>query len=113
VFQDNDYYAAGAPLEIAWYGKKYRSLEERRAATGQEKLNGREVGRSVDPGLAEPGGRGTGAYQLRKGSPLIDSGLDLKAMFGIDRGAHDFYGSSIPKGPIFDVGAHEYSETVH
>ncbi|MEA2709452.1 MAG: hypothetical protein QOF78_2053 [Phycisphaerales bacterium] len=45
-------------------------------------------------------------YTLDDGSPLIDSGLDLAALYGIDVGLHDFYGNG-PHGDDFDIGAHE------
>ncbi len=47
------------------------------------------------------------AYKLQKDSPLIDGGLDLRSLFGIDPGRRDFYGNPIPSGTGFDIGAHE------
>lgn len=46
-------------------------------------------------------------YQLADGSPLIDRGIDLAALFGIDVGLQDFYGN-VPHGDAFDIGAHEF-----
>jgi len=49
------------------------------------------------------------AYRLQSGSPMIDAGLNLKAHFGIEVGAMDFYGNPIPAGNAFDIGANEAS----
>ena len=95
----------------------YKSLEDWRAATGQETLNGKPVGLLVDPKLMDLGKSITvgdptklhtlTAYRLQKDSPLIDAGLDLKSLFGIDPGNRDFYGNPIPQGKAYDIGAHE------
>jgi hypothetical protein len=45
-------------------------------------------------------------YQLADGSPLIDEGLNLAALFGLDVGLQDFYGNG-PHGESWDIGAHE------
>ncbi|HYO11069.1 MAG TPA: right-handed parallel beta-helix repeat-containing protein [Tepidisphaeraceae bacterium] len=51
------------------------------------------------------------AYLLQDGSPLIDKGLDLAALYGIDMGAFDFYG--VPKaGSGWDIGASENPNAV-
>ena len=47
------------------------------------------------------------SYHLLSGSPLIDTGLDLHAMFGIDVGGQDLWGTPIPQGGAFDIGAFE------
>jgi hypothetical protein len=47
------------------------------------------------------------AYKLRAGSPLVDAGLNLQSLFGLSPGSTDFYGTSIPQGAGYDVGAHE------
>jgi hypothetical protein len=50
------------------------------------------------------------AYVLKVTSPLIDSGLDLKALFQIDTGTHDFFGNSIPAGAGYDIGIYEHQK---
>jgi hypothetical protein len=115
----NDYWDSGGSLQILWGGVGYDTLASWRAASGQEVLNGEAVGFQVDPQLVGAGQGGTvgntdklytlTAYQLAKGSALRDHGLDL-ALLGITSGSHDFYGSSIPQGVGFDVGAHEAPE---
>jgi hypothetical protein len=113
IFAGNAYWSVDGTFDIAGY----KSLEDWRKATGQEMLNGNPVGLAVDPKAAELGsdvvvGDPTklcmlAAYRLQEGSPLIDAGLDLGKLFGIDVGKRDFYGNPIPQGKGLDVGAHE------
>jgi len=113
TFAGNAYWAVDGKYNIAGY----KSLEDWRKATGQEMLNGKPVGLVVDPKLMDMGKSITigdptklhtlAAYRLQKNSPLIDAGLDLRSLFGIDPGKRDFYGTSIPQGKAYDVGAHE------
>ena len=78
---------------------------------------GRDMGLNVEPKLANPG-QGSllddadrldtlAAYRLETGSPLIDAGLDLRKLFGLDPGPHDYYATTLPQGSGFDIGAHE------
>jgi hypothetical protein len=118
-FQNNCYWSSGGPLEIIWGDKTYTSLKSWRAETGQERLGGRDVGFEVDPKLVNPGGGGTigdverltevEAYKLQNSSPLIDTGIDAGKVFGIDAVCRDYYGTSIPLGGGYDLGAHEWS----
>ncbi len=113
TFAGNAYWSVDGKYKFAGY----RSLEDWRAATGQEMLNGKPVGMVVDPKLIDIGNNVTigdptklhtlTAYQLQKDSPMIDAGINLRAMFGIDLGNRDFFGNPIPQGKGFDIGAHE------
>lgn len=47
-------------------------------------------------------------FQLVSSSPAKDAGLDLSNGMGLSVGARDFWGSSIPTGTTYDIGAHEY-----
>jgi len=117
-FKGNCYWSSGAPLEIVWRSSTYTSLAAWRSATGQERIGDSDVGFEVDPQLVKVGSGGTvgdirklaslKAYQLMESSPLIDAGLDIKGLFGIDAGKFDYYGTEIPSGAKFDVGAHEF-----
>ena len=99
-------------------GTTYTSLAAWRSATGQETHDGNDVGFECDPCLVSPGNCGTigdpcnlaslTAYKLQSNSPLIEGGLDLQSLFGIDAGGQDYFGSPIPVGDQYDVGAHEY-----
>lgn len=114
TFAGNAYWALDGKYDIAGH----KSLEDWRAATGQEMLNGKPIGLVVEPKLRDMGKSVTigdptklhtlTAYQLQKNSPLIDAGLDLRSLFGIDPGNRDFYGTSIPQGNAYDIGAHEF-----
>ena len=113
TFAGNAYWSVDGKYDIAGY----KSLEDWRKATGQEMLNGKPVGLVVNPKLMDMGKsitisaptklRTLTAYRLQKNSPLIDAGLDLRSLFGIDPGSRDFYGNSIPQGKGYDIGAHE------
>lgn len=117
LFQGNDYFSSGADFQISWYGKSYLSLADWRSATGQEQIKGTDVGLKVDPKLLAPGNGGTlnnaklldtlNVYRLQSSSPLIEAGLNLTQLFGIDPGTRDYYGNTLPQRAAFDVGAHE------
>jgi hypothetical protein len=112
LFQNNDYWPSGG----AWSVAGYNSLAAWRNA-GQEKVNGTNCGFNIDPKLKSPGGGGTigntyaltnlVAYQLQTNSPMIDAGLNVAALFGVNSGWTDFYGISIPQNTSYDVGASE------
>jgi len=94
----------------------YTSIEAWRAAMGQETLSGSAVGLYADPLLQDPGNGGTlddpgllttlEAYHLATGSPAIDAGLDPLS-FVSDPGNTDFFGTELPQGVGYDIGAHE------
>jgi hypothetical protein len=116
-FQGNAYWPGSGTFQIQYGQHTYASLDAWRKATGQEKLNGSPVGFQTDPGLCDPGEGGTmfpkplnhlAAYLLQPGSPMIDEGLDLPMLFGINVGQWDFYGNPIPTGSGYDVGANEF-----
>jgi hypothetical protein len=109
----NVYWSVDGKYDIAGY----KSLDEWQKATGQEMLNGKPVGLVAAPKLMDMGKSVTigdptklhtlTTYRLQKNSPLIDAGLDLRSLFGIDPGKRDFFGNSIPQGKAYDIGAHE------
>jgi len=113
IFAGNAYWAVDGQFNIAGH----KNLEAWRKATGQEMLNGKPVGLVVNSKLMDVGKSITigdptklhtlTAYRLQKDSPLIDAGLDLKSLFGIDPGNRDFFGNTIPQGKAYDIGAHE------
>jgi hypothetical protein len=117
TFRSNCYWTYGADIEINWGGREYSALTDWRLATGQEKFNNEDVGLQIDPELVIPYQEITDdnpdefikleAYKLNIASPLIDNGLDLKSKLKINVGLRDFYGTNIPQGSGYDVGAHE------
>lgn len=118
LFQGNDYFSNGANFQIDWYGKTYRSLANWRSLTNQEQIGSKNVGLSVDPKLQAPGNGDNlnnaklldtlNGYRLQSHSPLIEAGLNLQQLFGIDPGSQDYYGNNLPQLAAFDIGAHEF-----
>jgi hypothetical protein len=96
----------------------YGSLEEWAETTGNEVYDNRIIGRCQDPLFQDPGSVGVtdpklvsresvAGYLPRSGSPLVDAGLDLKALFQIDPGVQDLPGNTLPSGNNYDIGAIE------
>ena len=116
AFQNNAYWTSGAPAVFAWGEVSYSGLDVWRTATSQETLAGNPVGLFVNPQLADARAEPTlgdpekletlTAYQLQTGSPLINAGLNLTEQ-GLEVGSRDFYGTTLPQGTTFDIGAHE------
>ncbi len=113
IYRGNLYWAMG---ERGFNVEGRRSLTEWAAATGQEKLDGRAVGLFADPALRKGGPalltnpadlHRLVEYQLLMSSPAIAAGLDLRKEFGIDPGARDFFGNSLPASGALTIGAHE------
>lgn len=104
---------------MKWGTSTYSTLAAWRSATQQEKLGGANTGSTVDPLLSSPGNGGTignpallnqpSAYRLNSTSPMINTGLDLFALFGVSPGSRDFYGNTLPQGGAYDIGAHEFA----
>lgn len=120
VFQNNAYYSLTSPSSIylIFGSQGFYSLDEFRAGTGQELLFGiLPIGFQLDPQLLNPGGGGTigdpwqlaslVAYQLDDASPLRSAGLDLSGLFGLSPGWEDFYGTALPLGLGFSIGAYQ------
>lgn len=115
-FEGNLYWAMG---DGGFLLDGFKSFDEWVAATGQETVNGKIVGKYLDPLLRKDG---TGLltdpirlselteYLLLPGSPAIDAGLPLKQLFGQDPGGRDFLGTTIPQGAGCDVGAVEFHQ---
>lgn len=118
IFNGNCYYTYGGPIEIDWGDRTFQTLDAWRASTGQEKQDGQLYGIETDPYLTDPGNGGIigiatelnslTAYKLKESSDLIDNGLDIRSVFGVDPGNQDFYGVAIPVNEMFDIGASEY-----
>ncbi|MEK7950638.1 right-handed parallel beta-helix repeat-containing protein [Luteolibacter soli] len=119
TFAGNNYWSSGSTFLVQDGGTNYSSLAAWRTGKGREKLNGLNTGFNVDPlfqatpssggstSLTSPAG--LTAFKLKRTSPLVDAGLDLKVKFGINVGPTDFFGTRIAQGAGYEVGAHEVS----
>ena len=113
-FEGNDYFTTGSPFVALWGSTSYSSLTAWRS-TGQELRGTTAVGRTDDPRLTAPGAGATfgdatrletlDAYRLKPGSPLVNAGLNLSALYSIDAGGQDFHGTALDGA--FDIGASE------
>ncbi len=114
LFQGNCYWPSGGAFSVCGYA----SLAEWRSAKGQELLGASPVGFNVDPRLTAPGLGGTiddtaslaslSAYKLQSSSPMINAGLSLPVQVGVVPGSNDYFGTSIPQGSAYDIGAYEW-----
>jgi hypothetical protein len=94
----------------------YSALDSWRTATSQERVGATPTGLTTDPSLTNPGHGGTigdpellanlTAYTLLAASPVDNAGLNLRAVFGIDPGSHDFYGVALTPDAA-SIGASE------
>jgi hypothetical protein len=115
-FEGNLYWAMG---DGGFLVDGYTNFEEWAEATGQERINGKSVGRYADP-LLEKNGTGLltdplklselTEYRIQPGSPAVDAGLDLQRLFGLEPGNRDFYGTLLIPGRMSDIGAHEFGD---
>ncbi|MCC9138201.1 right-handed parallel beta-helix repeat-containing protein [Pontibacter silvestris] len=118
-FGGNNYWSGGSSFNINSAGVLYSSLPEWRNATEQEKLNGSELGLSIDPELEDPGKEtdilnirelyNLSSYKLKATSGMIGKGLNLKeeAFDIVDVGEIDFFGTSLLDRSSFSIGAHQ------
>lgn len=116
LLRGNSYFATSTEAYI-WNNVSYSSYDAWQTASNQEKINGVNVGTTTDPLFMNPGSLGIAGgynpealrgYSLNVGSPLINAGLDLFDLFGIDMGEQDFFGNAIPNGDSYDIGFYEY-----
>jgi hypothetical protein len=112
-FAGNLYWSIG---ERGFRVDDHRSLEEWANATGQEKVAGSLAGVFADPMLRKDGNglltdpaRMTELreYQLLPDSPAAGRGLDLRALFSLDPGKHDYFGIPLPPSGVLSIGAYE------
>jgi len=89
----------------------HRSLREWAEATGQEKIGGEIVGRTIDPLLTGPGTAAItdpaaladlSAYKLMPNSPCLGAGIVIQ-----DNGGRDFWGRRVPHSARPALGACE------
>ena len=99
----------------------YENLEHWARQTGKESVNGQFAGHFADPMITAFNSKEAGdpaeinpetfrSHLPEPGSPLIDKGLNLKSMLGLDPGARDLPGTTVPQGEQYDIGALEHHE---
>lgn len=116
--ENNLYWRAGRPFEVAWGEHTYLSLEAWRAHTGQEMLGSEPLGLFVDPRWNRvPASRTTSkptgfavlkAYRPSRDSPASMAGLDLRTRFGQAPDDRDLLGRplrALGRLPIGAIGA--------
>jgi hypothetical protein len=122
-FAGNIYWSGANPFSIIYQGNTYSSLASWRTATGNEILSGTNTGSNSDPLLTNVGGGGTigfgnslmslDAYKISSpSSPAYQTALDINALFSINTGTQDFWGTSLPGGITNDIGANEFTGTL-
>jgi hypothetical protein len=123
MFQNNAYWSSGDAWNVLWDKINFTDLPSWRLYTGQETMNELQLGMVVDPLLLNPGGGVTlgdagqlesmTAYLPQTSSPLLEAGMNLPAVFGIDPGPRDFFGNTLPQYNAYDVGACEYPGSIN
>ncbi|HEX8517859.1 MAG TPA: T9SS type A sorting domain-containing protein [Bacteroidia bacterium] len=121
VFSGNLYWSSGAQFKIYDQSVFYNSLASWRTATSHEVSGTASTGLSSNPNLLNAGNGGTvfpgrvsqmNAYMLNTASPAIDAGLSLANQFNINPGAFDFFNNALSSAVSFDIGAHEFTQTI-
>jgi hypothetical protein len=98
------------------------SLEAWAEKTGNEMVQGRFTGIYANPRLIHMGkaelspplllnGNSLDPYRPERDSPLVDAGMDLEKLYGLNPGDSDMAGNQIPQGKTFDIGAVERAES--
>ncbi|MBK9334701.1 MAG: right-handed parallel beta-helix repeat-containing protein [Ignavibacteria bacterium] len=108
ILEGNNYWSTMQNFKFQEGTTIYRSYNSWQSNTGKEKINGVNVGDTEDPLLVNPDDAGNvNNYKTNPGSVTVENGLNLNSLFGTNPGINDFYGSSIPRGNHFDIGAYE------
>lgn len=106
VFNNNSYYDVSGPLTWTWGKSSYTTFAAWQSA-------GFDAAGKAPGNLELSGTIGTGpaAYQLAATSPLVNAGANVNGTVYGGMGTRDYFGTSIPQGGAYDIGAAEYSGT--
>ena len=120
-FQNNNYFDSSS-IPKFFYKYTYTSLKGfKSAAAGQEMRGTQSLGSTADPMFINLGGGKTirpseggaltylTAYMQHPTSPLIDNGLNLETLFGIDMGERDYFDNKLHGVSKIDIGANEFN----
>ncbi len=114
LFQGNLYWNLSGDPSFLGYG----SLHEWALAEWKEMIGETFAGVYGNPGFRSPesldlsdperiGPETLGMFTPAEDSPLIDRGLSLMELLGIDPGTRDLAGTGIPHNGLYDIGAIE------
>lgn len=116
-FYNNSYFDNADGFKFKDNGTTYNSLNNWRNATGQEIYDNKNVGFRTNPGLINQGKGGKilgvdslktlAAYRLNSTSGLINKGILIDTLLGINHVLLDFYGDSINFSKQYSIGVHE------
>jgi len=121
-------YFASKPTSQKWRidNSIFYSLNDWRSISKQEIYGAKNVGWTNNPQIKNPGLGAAipfskidslpyllNAYTLLKSSPIIDSGLNIKAAMGADIGKSDFFKNAPLSGFSQDIGCHETQFVSH
>ena len=121
-FLNNIYYHDGkSGPQWIWGDTTFTSLLDFQDNTLQEIFDGQRFGFTVDPLLQAAGKGGTlgyplelvklkQTYALRRDSPLINKGLELRRLLGLSIGNHDFFGNEIAVVEQISIGVDDPDE---
>jgi len=103
TLNNNLYWYIGSTNPWWGYGTTwYNSFAAYKSGSGQD-----ASGKQANPLLSNPtyhsAGKPTTQFTLQSGSPAINAGANVGSM-----GSTDFFGTAIPQGGAYDIGAAEY-----
>jgi hypothetical protein len=105
-FENNSYFDLSGHLNWTWGRSTYTTL------AGWRGLGFDSAGMAPSSlQLYGTIGNGPSAYQLGSTSPLVDTAADVSNTVYGGMGTRDYFGTSIPQGCCYDIGAGEYSGT--
>jgi regulation of enolase protein 1 (concanavalin A-like superfamily) len=93
-FTGNVYYSYGGTSSFVWGSTTYSSFASWQSATGQEKVNGADVGMYANPALTAPGQASSTAlatqlssvtadYTLLSNTPILNAGVGLDSILSL------------------------------
>jgi hypothetical protein len=116
MFQNNAYWAGESDADVDWMGTIHSSVQEWLAsAADQERIGTEIVAVFADPLLVAPGSAGVvgtadflsglSGYRLRRGSPLLGRGIDLRTALAVDSDTRGFFGNLLSEAMPPAIGA--------
>lgn len=104
TWNNNSWYDLGGTYDWYWNG-------DLTTFSGWQGKGFDSAGIAGNPQLHGTIGTGPAAYQLASSSPLIDKGANVNSIVYGGMGTRDYFGTSLPQGCCYDIGAAEYSGT--